>query len=216
MIVLYKLLFVSFLSLSSFSFSEVSLSGNVALTTDYVWRGMTQNDGDPSVSGGFDLEDDSGFYFGVWAANVLADDKDGDALGSGSLELDAYLGYSWSFNDDAGYDIGYIAYTYPGYDSWDFEEAYISFDFFGVYVTYAAGEGIANNYGEVGYSVDAGPGTFNISYGEYEDTGDNTLVGYDWSIADYSLGFYYYDFEADSAGSMTDDDGAYVSLSKSL
>ena len=26
---------------------------------------MTQNDGDPSVSGGFDLEDDSGFYFGV-------------------------------------------------------------------------------------------------------------------------------------------------------
>ena len=25
-----------------------------------------------------------------------------------------------------------------------------------------------------------------------------------------------YDFEADSAGSMTDDDGAYVSLSKSL
>ena len=31
---------------------------------------MTQNAGDPSVSGGFDLEDDSGFYLGVWAANV--------------------------------------------------------------------------------------------------------------------------------------------------
>ena len=91
---------------------------------------MTQNDGDVSVSGGFDLEDDSGFYLGVWAANVKADDVDGDALGSGSIELDGYLGYSGSFNDDAGYDIGYIAYTYPGYDTWDFEEAYITFDFF--------------------------------------------------------------------------------------
>ena len=44
------------------------------------------------------------------------------------------LGYSGSFNDDAGYDIGYIAYTYPNYDSWDFEEVYLSFDFYGVYV----------------------------------------------------------------------------------
>ena len=42
------------------------------------------------------------------------------------------------------------------------------------------------------------------------------LVGYDWNIGDFSLGFYYYDFEADSAGSMTDDDGAYVSLSRSF
>ena len=51
------------------------------------------------------------------------------------------LGYSGSFNDDAGYDIGYIAYTYPNYDSWDFEEVYLTFDFYGVYVTYAAGNG---------------------------------------------------------------------------
>ncbi len=63
---------------------------------------------------------------------------------------------------------------------------------------------------------DAGPGSFNISYGEYEDNGDNTLVGYDWNIADFSLGFYYYDFEADSTSTNTDDDGAYVSLSKSF
>ena len=100
--IIKKLFFVSLLSLSSFSFTEVSLSGNVAITTDYVWRGMTQNAGDPSVSGGFDLEDDSGFYIGAWAANVLA--SEGSA--TGSLELDGYLGYSASFNEDAGYDIG--------------------------------------------------------------------------------------------------------------
>ena len=71
-----KLFFASLISISSFSFAEVSLSGNVAVTTDYVWRGMSQNAEDPSVSGGFDLEHSSGFYIGLWAANVLASNTD--------------------------------------------------------------------------------------------------------------------------------------------
>ena len=206
-----KFIFGLIFSLSSFSFADVSLSGNIALTSDYIWRGMTQNAGDPSVSGGFDLEDDSGFYLGVWAANVSADDDD-TVAGSGSMELDGYLGYSGSFNDDAGYDIGYIAYTYPNYDSWDFEELYLTFDFYGVYVTYAAGMDDANDYGEIGYSIDAGPGAFSISYGEYDNMGSNYLVGYDWTVGDFTLGFYFADFDAD-AGSASDQDGGYFTIS---
>ena len=167
---------------------------------------MTQNAGDPAVSGGFDLEDDSGFYIGAWASNVLAADS-GD---TGSLELDGYLGYAGSFNDDAGYDIGYIAYTYPGVDSLDFEEAYISFDFYGVYVLYAAGEGTATNYGEIGYSTDAGPGSFSISYGDYENTGTNYLVGYDWTVGDFTLGFYYSDFNHDTDPASNEDGGFFT------
>ena len=209
--IIKKIIFVSLFSLSSFSFTETSLSGNVGLTTDYVWRGMTQNAGDPSISGGFDLEHDSGFYLGTWAANVLADDADGDALGSGSMELDGYFGFGGSFNDDAGYDVGFIAYTYPGYDTWDFEELYVSFDFYGVYVMYAAGVDDAPDYTEIGYGIDAGPGSFSISYGDYDTKGTNTLVGYDWSVGDFTLGFYYSDFSADAAGA--DEDGAYFSIS---
>ncbi len=206
--ILKKLVFTSLISLSSFSFAEVSLSGNVALTTDYVWRGMTQNGGDPSISGGFDLEDDSGFYLGVWAANVAAS----DGTDTGSIELDGYLGYSGSFNDDSGYDVGFIAYTYPAVDSWDFEELYISFDFYGAYVMFASGIDAANNYGEIGYSVDAGPGTFSISYGDYENTGSNYLIGYDWTVGDFTLGFYYYDFDHDTTPA-SDDDGGYFTIS---
>ena len=209
--IIKKIIFVSLFSLSSFSFTETSLSGNVGLTTDYVWRGMTQNAGDPSISGGFDLEHDSGFYLGTWAANVLADDVDGDSLGSGSMELDGYFGFGGSFNDDAGYDVGFIAYTYPGYDTWDFEELYVSFDFYGVYVMYAAGVDDAPDYTEIGYGIDAGPGSFSISYGDYDTKGTNTLVGYDWSVGDFTLGFYYSDFSADAAGA--DEDGAYFSIS---
>ena len=212
--ILKKIIFGFILSLSSFSFTDVSLSGNVAITTDYIWRGLTQNAGDPSVSGGFDLEDDSGFYLGVWAANVLADDVDGDALGSGSMEFDGYLGYASSFNDDAGYDVGYIAYTYPGYDVWDFEEVYVSFDFYGVYVMYSAGMDSANDYYELGYGIDVGPGSFSVSYGDYEDTGSNYLIGYDWGVGDFTLGFYFWDFSVDDANSSgADDDGAYFTIS---
>tara|TARA_B100002019_G_scaffold198577_1_gene172044 strand:- start:248 stop:865 length:618 start_codon:yes stop_codon:yes gene_type:complete len=202
--ILKKIFFVSFISLSSFSFTEVSLSGNVALTTDYVWRGMTQNDGDPSISGGFDLEDDSGFYLGVWAANVSG--------GTSSLELDGYLGYSGSFNEDSGYDLGFIAYTYPDNAALDFEELYLTIDFYGVYVTYANGIDTATNYGEVGYSVDAGPGSFSISYGDYEDVGKNYLVGYEYSVGDFTLGFFYSDFNSDS-GPSGDQDGGFFTIS---
>ena len=207
--ILKKLFFVSLLSISSLGFSAVSLSGNVALTSDYVWRGMTQNAGDPSISGGFDLEDDSGFYLGAWAANVASGDDSG---ATGSLELDGYLGYAGSFNDDAGYDVGYIAYTYPAVDSLDFEELYITFDFYGVHVMYAGGVGSATNYSEIGYSIDAGPGTFSISYGDYEDTGTNYLIGFDWNVGDFTLGFYYSDFDHDTTASK-DENGGYFTIS---
>ena len=59
--------------------SAVSVSGNIALTSDYIWRGWTQSAGGPAVSGGFDLSTDMGFYLGTWASNASA--------GTASMEL---------------------------------------------------------------------------------------------------------------------------------
>ena len=58
-----------FLILSSYA-SAVEISSNVGLSSDYIWRGMTQTDGDIAVNGGFDLSTDMGFYFGTWASNA--------------------------------------------------------------------------------------------------------------------------------------------------
>ena len=33
------------------------VSGNIAIQSDYVWRGLTQNNEDVSFQGGFDFED---------------------------------------------------------------------------------------------------------------------------------------------------------------
>ena len=46
------------------------VSGNVALVTDYRFRGISQSDSKPSIQGGFDIAFDSGFYLGTWGAAV--------------------------------------------------------------------------------------------------------------------------------------------------
>ena len=197
-----------FLILSSYA-SAAEISGNVGLSSDYIWRGITQTNGDVAISGGFDLSTDNGFYLGTWASNASA--------GTASMELDVYLGFSGEMAENMTYDVGYISVIYPGNDAADFEEAYVGFNIYGLSILYSDGQNNGPSYSEIGYSVDAGPGSFNISYGEYEDNGDNTLVGYDWNIADFTLGFYYYDYEDDSSvAGGADDDGAYVSLSKSF
>ena len=103
--------------------AEVELSANVALTSDYVWRGMSQNDGNPAIQGGFDLEHASGFYAGTWASNVDAGDS--------SIELDFYAGLAGGLDSGLGYDLGIIRYTYPGDSDLDFTEFYagVSYDF---------------------------------------------------------------------------------------
>ena len=194
-----------FLILSSYA-STADVSGNVGLSSDYIWRGMTQTNGDIAVNGGFDLSTDMGFYLGTWASNA--------SVGAASMELDVYLGFSGEMAENMTYDVGYISVIYPGNDAADFEEAYVGFNIYGLSILYSDGQNNGPSYSEIGYSVDAGPGSFNISYGEYEDNGDNTLVGYDWNIADFTLGFYYYDYEDDATvAGGADDDGGYVSLS---
>lgn len=88
-----------------------SLSGNITLTTDYVFRGISQSQGQPALQGGFDYAHESGFYIGTWASNVgWVDDV---AKKNNSMEIDLYLGYA----GEAGpisYDVGAIRYFYPG------------------------------------------------------------------------------------------------------
>jgi len=80
------------------------VTGNVALGTDYIFRGITQTDGGPAVSGGFDIESD-GFYAGVWASSVDFSDET-------TMELDLYGGYAFS-SGGFDYDVGIIYYGYP-------------------------------------------------------------------------------------------------------
>ena len=44
---------------------DFAISGNIALTSDYRFRGISQSNEDPAVQGGFDVSFEPGFYLGV-------------------------------------------------------------------------------------------------------------------------------------------------------
>jgi uncharacterized protein (TIGR02001 family) len=83
-----------------------SFSGNVALTTDYAFRGISQTDEDPAIQGGFNFNHQSGFYAGVWASNIDFSDA--------NIEIDYFGGLTGKFTEDLGWDVGAIYYDYPG------------------------------------------------------------------------------------------------------
>lgn len=116
---------------------EVEVSGNVALSTDYVWRGISQSDGDMAISGGFDVTAGS-FYAGTWASNIDFNDAS-DA----NIEWDFYAGFGGGFGEStAWWDIGLIAYFYPDADDEDY-------DFVELYA--GVGNDFENGFGLSGY-----------------------------------------------------------------
>lgn len=101
----------------------VELTANVAMVSDYVWRGISQTDRNPAIQGGFDAAHDMGFYLGVWGSNV--DFNDGD---NASMELDLYGGWTKKWDNGFGVDVGMIHYDYPGANhalDYDFNEFYL-------------------------------------------------------------------------------------------
>ena len=132
------------LSFSCPALAAAQYSASLTLTSDYVWRGVSQTLGDPAVQGSFDYEHNSGLYAGVWASNVdffdpsapgasVADDDNAD------LELDLWLGYAGETRGGIGWDVGVMGYFFPGARAElleDSEEVYagISYSFLSVQV----------------------------------------------------------------------------------
>lgn len=88
------------------------LTFNVGVTSNYVFRGISQTHGKPAIQAGIDYLHGSGFYVGAWASSITWVK---DWLGKGSVEVDVYGGIKNSFGGgDFNYDVGFIAYNYPG------------------------------------------------------------------------------------------------------
>ncbi len=88
-----------------------SLSYNLAVTSNYVWRGVTQTNGNAAIQGGVDYKKGT-FYAGTWLSNVDFADAGGHKA---NTEMDLYLGVTPSAGD-FNFDFGVIYYTYPGAD----------------------------------------------------------------------------------------------------
>ncbi len=107
-----RTLFASLMLLSVPALAEDGLvpggiAGSAALTTDYLFRGISQTDNDPAVQVGLEWGADVGSvspYVGVWGSNLNFTDA--------NIELDWTAGLRGKIGEMT-WDLGLIYYTYP-------------------------------------------------------------------------------------------------------
>jgi uncharacterized protein (TIGR02001 family) len=100
----------------------VTVSGSVALVSDYRFRGVSQTDKEMAVQGGVTVSHESGLYGGVWGSNLAG----WGTFGGSNMELDLIAGYKMPVSDAVSVDVGVTWYMYPGGASkTDFAEPYV-------------------------------------------------------------------------------------------
>lgn len=100
-----------------------TLSYNAAVSTDYIFRGLSQTKGKAALSGGVDAA--SGMvYAGAWLSNVDFGPTAGDPENKTNVEYDLYAGVKPAV-EGINLDIGIIRYGYASapsaanYDYWE-------------------------------------------------------------------------------------------------
>ncbi|MDD5406510.1 MAG: TorF family putative porin [Sulfurovaceae bacterium] len=197
--------------------SDFTYSANMALTSNYVWRGLSQTSNSAAIQGGIDLGY-KGFYAGTWGSNVEFSGYEA------SMELDLYGGYKGELAG-IGYDLGYIAYNYPNSThDLNFQEAYF---------------GLSKNIGNLGLSgkyylntnapfgldksdyweLDAAYNlpydiAFCAAYGDYENYGSNYSIKFSKPIGKFTASIAYTNFNADAG--LSDENHVIGAISTSF
>ena len=179
--------------------ADAPLTANIAMNSNYIWRGKTQSTDLSAISGGVDYAHASGAYVGLWQSSLSAN----------TYEQDVYAGYSFDAGP-VGLDIGYIAYQYPLATAGNFSEVYVnaSFNKFtagvaidsenkNTYLSVGAefevkkdltlgvtfgsndGDGTANDYSH--YQLSLSKNDFTLAYDQNDDTGSKARLSVSWS-----------------------------------
>jgi uncharacterized protein (TIGR02001 family) len=238
-----KKLFLALLMAVGFATAQAQVSGNLGLTSDYRFRGISQSQNAPAVQGGIDYAHKSGWYVGNWNSSVSSSMYTNGA----GVESDLYAGWKKEFNG-VTVDVGSYNYFYPRAttagtgSNFDTYEGYVGLGYGPVSVKYSQtlGNGYfgtANAKGTAYYQADlaypiasskisllAHAGHTNVANSSSLDYSDyNFGVGYDlqgWNIA----AKYYTNGDKSSAfntantinGQKLYKNAAVVSVSKSF
>lgn len=182
------------------------LSGYVSLKSDYVWRGVTQSDGDPAAQLGGDVSFDSGIYAGLWGSTI---DISNGPTRQRDTELTYYLGYAHEINDTWVLSATAVSYNFPGQTGnvdYDYDELQLNVNFDDrVWFQYAYSPDLYNSgYDSHNLEVYAerpigSHGTAGGGVGYYDVSrlvGDGYAyweLGYTWPIGRFDVDIRYHD-----------------------
>lgn len=204
--------------LAASSLAQAELRANVGVTSNYMFRGVTQTDDGPAVQGGVDFTHDSGIYAGAWASNV--EPVNG---GDKGFEYDLYLGYNFKVNDKVAFDIGYITYQYSGTNAFpERDEIFVGASFSGFSAMYYDGDrdvGRDYSYTDLKYSMPL-PRDINLHlhYGFLDQTGadaEDASIGISKDIAGFNMSLTWSTIDYDN-GSVNDKDELFITISKAF
>lgn len=216
--------------------SDFSVSGNVGLFSDYIFRGYTQTKHQPAIQGGFDVEHSSGLYLGTWASNVKWT-TEGGYMDDNDLEIDVYGGWAGDVGP-VSLDVGFLQFLYPGDNaaagneadatelyvgiSKDFEVASVGFTYYHVVSTDAWGFSDAKGSEYVTLDVDVPVGdkvtlSAHVGHQKFDGTGNDGYDYTDWKLnAEYALsdtyaiGAFYTDTDQTDSTSYWNVNGEYL------
>ncbi len=96
--------------------AESPFSWELTAVSDYVWRGVSQSDENPTGQAGFTYTSPVGVYAGVWASGVDFGGNKPD------FEVDGFVGYNVDFSKSVNFDIMLNRYAYPDAGELNFNE----------------------------------------------------------------------------------------------
>ena len=148
-------------------------SAHAALTSNYVFRGLSSSNNGVAVQGGYDAKqskEDKGWFAGAFASTV------GDQ-GDKGLEIDGYGGWKGSFNQTLGYEVGAVLYKYTDSNfANDATEVYAGVNYETAYMKIFSGKmdsgGGSYNYIDLGATfIVMKDIDLNVHYGRYSSSG---------------------------------------------
>ncbi len=149
------------------------LSGTAAVTTNYLFRGITQTLDKPTIQASIGYDFGNGFSVGAWGSGI--DFGDGES----TIESDYYANYALSLSDEATLTFGATYYAYPTSQSdWDY-------DYFEASAVLSYNVGFATLNGSIWYS----PEFFGGAGDAWYFSGGATVPITDWLSASGSYGY---------------------------
>jgi uncharacterized protein (TIGR02001 family) len=155
------------------STSAWGISGTFGVVSDYVFRGISQTQGDAAIQASATVSHESGAYFTVWGSNVDFNDGETD------FEVDFTLGYGGSINDSTTYDVNVTYYAYPNSPS---GADYDYFELIGG-ITHDLGNGLS-----FGAKVAYSPANFGDTGSAFWIGGNATYAATEWLAISANLG----------------------------
>ena len=204
-------IFLLFLTLSLYSESEIEFT----LNSDSIWRGLTQNNGNPTVGADINFSLDNGFFSGAWVESCCSENSSYP-----NREVGFLVGYQKDINEDLHISFNYVGTNYPDSKVDNYDELELYFTFYNFGISYFKGLDNFPDYYELSYRYEFLNNSLNLSYGDFDSyqnlsdsNGTNYSIGIDTLLNDFSLTLYYYYFNAKGSSSL-DDDGVVFSISR--